>query len=107
MAKDGKRELNNDAASGKCQVRNLQRLSTGQVPPAQQGRNQSRHRHVITIAGETYSFFAAGARKWVFKSDTVSFDWEWDVTGKYRNVTPESVTTWNKDGVRVSRGDFA
>src|SRR5215217_1600306 len=27
-------------------------------------------------------------------------------TGKYRNVNPESVATWDKKGIPVKRGDF-
>ena len=75
-------------------------------PPSKGGNTQARHLHVLTIAGLTYSFRVAGARKWVYATDTVSFSWEWDPTGKYRNVIPESVETWDKNGNKVSRGDF-
>lgn len=75
-------------------------------PPSKGGNTQARHLHVITIDGLTYSFRAAGARKWVFKNDTVSFDWQWDSTEKYRNAIPESIQTMDKNGKKVSRGDF-
>jgi hypothetical protein len=75
-------------------------------PPSKGGNTQARHLHVITINGLTYSFRAAGARKWVFSSDTVSFVWEWDPTQKYRNVVPESMRTVDKKGSPVRRGDF-
>jgi hypothetical protein len=75
-------------------------------PPSKGGNTQARHLHVITIDGLTYSFRAAGGRKWVFSSDTVSFDWEWDASQKYRNIAPASVRTVDKKGNSVSRGDF-
>jgi hypothetical protein len=75
-------------------------------PPSRGGNTKARHQHVIKIAGQTYSFLAAGARKWVLKNDTVSFDWKWDQSGKYRNVVPETIKTWDKNGDSISRGDF-
>lgn len=75
-------------------------------PPSKGGNTQARHLHVITVDGLTYSFLAAGARKWVFSTDTVSFEWKWDVTGKYRNIIPETVKAVDKNGNIVSRGDY-
>jgi hypothetical protein len=75
-------------------------------PPSKGGNTQARHLHVITIDGLTYSFLAAGARKWVFSSDTVSFEWQWDASGQYRNIIPETMKTIDKNGNVVSRGNF-
>lgn len=75
-------------------------------PPSKGGNTQARHLHVLTIDGLTYSFLAAGSRRWVFKNDTVSFDWTWDATGKYRNIVAELVITRDKNGDQVARGDF-
>jgi hypothetical protein len=59
------------------------------------------------VAGETYSFLAAHAGKFVYKNETVSFDWEWDRTGKHRNVDPGSVVAWNAEGKQIIRGNRA
>lgn len=75
-------------------------------PPSKGGNTSARHQHRIQIAGVTYSFLAAGTKKWVFKNETISFDWQWDSTGKYRNLIPESVKTWDKNGLLVKRGVF-
>jgi hypothetical protein len=75
-------------------------------PPSKGGNTQARHLHVLTINGERYSFLAAGTKRWAYKSDTISFDWQWDKTGKYRNIAPESVTAWDGKGNKVARGNF-
>jgi hypothetical protein len=59
----------------------------------------------MIIAGEAYSFRALGSRKWVFVGDTVTFDWEWDETKQYRNVTEGSLRTWDAEGNEVRRGN--
>ncbi len=73
-------------------------------PPSKGGNTRARHSHVLTIAGETYSFLAIGAKKWVFAGDTVSFDWEWDPTHKYRNINEATVETRNAKGDSIARG---
>jgi hypothetical protein len=74
-------------------------------PPSKGGNTRAWHLHVLKIAGETYSFLALGARKWVFAGDTITFDWEWDQSSKYRNIVQDSMTTWDKNGKPVARGD--
>lgn len=73
-------------------------------PPSRGGNTKAWHQHVLTIAGEKYSFLALGARKWVFASDTVSFDWDWDETKQYRNVDSKTLIAFDKAGKPVSRG---
>ncbi|HEV2897360.1 MAG TPA: hypothetical protein VGX71_05865 [Pseudaminobacter sp.] len=74
-------------------------------PPSRGGNARAWHQHVLTIGGEKYSFLGLGARKWIYSSDTVSFDWDWDESGRYRNVAPGSVETYDKTGKPVTRGD--
>lgn len=74
-------------------------------PPSRGGNTKARHSHTLIIGGERYSFIAAGQRKWVFKGDTVSFNWDWDASKKYRNIAVETLHVWDKKGNRVDRGD--
>lgn len=74
-------------------------------PPSRGGNTGAWHQHVLTIRGEKYSFLARGSRKWVFASDLVSFEWDWDETKKYRNIKAESLITKDKNGKLVLRGD--
>lgn len=74
-------------------------------PPSKGGNTRAWHQHVLTIKGEKYSFLALGARKWVFKDDLVSFEWDWDETRQYRNIDPDSVQVWNASGQEVVRGE--
>lgn len=73
-------------------------------PPSRGGNTRAWHSHVLTIDGERYSFFALGARKWVYATDTISFDWHWDATRKYRNILVETINVWDKNGKPVVRG---
>lgn len=74
-------------------------------PPSRGGNTRAWHQHVMTIAGERYSFLALGARKWVYAGDMVSFTWSWDASRQYRNVDPNSVMVRNKAGEPVVRGE--
>lgn len=47
-------------------------------PPSKGGNTGAWHLHVLQVNGESYSFLNAGSQKFVFKNDTVSFEWEWD-----------------------------
>lgn len=75
-------------------------------PPSRGGNTNARHSHILVIEGRGYSFVAAGQRKWVFKGDTVSFEWEWDPTERYRNIVPGTMKVWDKKGDPVVRGDY-
>lgn len=62
------------------------------------------YQHRLIIDNEVYSFLALGAQRWVFKQDTVSFEWDWDKTGKYRNIKATTLQTSNKNGKEIVRG---
>lgn len=72
-------------------------------PPSRGGNTTVRHRHRIIIDGEWYSWFAVGAKKWIFKGDRVTFQYEVTPEG-YRNVVPETLRTVDKKGKEVIRG---
>lgn len=72
-------------------------------PPSRGGNTTALHAHYLRIDGVDYSFLALGSRRWVFKRDTVSFDYE--VKGPYRNIKKESVRTLDARGREVVRGN--
>lgn len=72
--------------------------------PSQGGNTRAWHLHVITIEGLTYSYLALGALKWIYKTDIVDFEWQWDETRRYRNIDPNSVVTRDAAGTVVVRG---
>src|SRR3546814_7945345 len=74
-------------------------------PPSKGGNTAALHGHSIKIGDAWFSFLALGAQKWVFASDTVTFDWAWDASGKYRNIVKDSVRTLDKNGTPVVRGN--
>lgn len=74
-------------------------------PPSRGGNTRAWHQHRLKIAGETYAFLALGAKKWVHAGDQVSFEWDWDASGKYRNIHSASIRTWDKAGNEVVRGE--
>ena len=43
-------------------------------PPSKGGNTRAWHRHSLTINDESYSFWALGAKRWVYASDTVTFE---------------------------------
>jgi hypothetical protein len=69
------------------------------------GDGRAWHAHRITIDGQHYSWKGLGFRQWIYKSDTVSFEWQYDPTGKYRNVEPDSVRVTDTHGKEVERGE--
>lgn len=73
-------------------------------PPSQGGNTRALHLHLLNIDGQTFTLFALGAKKWVFKGDTVSFSYRL-VDGQYRNVVRESIQTLDAKGALVVRGD--
>lgn len=83
------------------------RLVENARPPSRGGNTGAWHRHVMIIGGEPYSFLAAHAGKFVYKRETVSFDWEWDDSGRYRNVDVGSLVAHRPDGSAVVRGNRA
>jgi hypothetical protein len=74
-------------------------------PPSKGGNTRAWHQHSFEVEGQRYSFLALGAKKWIYQSDTTQFLWEWDATGKYRNIIPETIKTLNKSGGNIVRGE--
>jgi hypothetical protein len=74
-------------------------------PPSRGGNTRANHQHRMTIDKKIYSWLGLGSKQWVFKTDTVSFVWNLDPSGKYRNVIPESIEVIDKDGKPVVRGE--
>ena len=72
-------------------------------PPSRGGNTGARHSHYLTINGETYSFLAFGSQQWVFKSDTVSFEYE--IKGEYKNILSGTIRTVSASGQPVVRGN--
>lgn len=72
-------------------------------PPSRGGNTGALHQHVIHIAGERYSFMALGSQRWVFKSDRVSFDYEFN--GPYRNILKNTLMTVDAHGKPIVRGN--
>lgn len=74
-------------------------------PPSQGGNTKALHRHVIIIGGDKYSFFAPWSGKFAHKGELISFDWDWDKTGTFRNIDKLSFEAFTKDGDHEIRGD--
>ena len=74
-------------------------------PPRPDGNETALHRHVIIIGGDKYSFFAHWSGKFAHKGERISFDWDWDKTGTFRNIDKPSFEAFTKDGDREIRGN--
>lgn len=72
-------------------------------PPSRGGNTKAFHAHYLVIGGETYSFLALGSQQWVFKTDLVSFEYE--IKGTYKNIIVDTLTTVDKNGCEVVRGN--
>lgn len=72
-------------------------------PPSRGGNTGALHAHVLEIEGERYSFLALGSQQWVFKTDTVSFDFV--IKDGYRNIIPSTLVTLNIHGKPIVRGN--
>lgn len=72
-------------------------------PPSRGGNTGALHSHVLEIDGEKYSFLALGSQQWVFKSDTVSFEYE--LKDGYKNIALETIITLDRHGQSVVRGN--
>lgn len=74
-------------------------------PPSRGGNKRAWLQHGITFASERYSFLAPGSGKFVYSGEAVSFAWDWDETGNYRNADGLSVVAWGSDGKPQRRGE--
>jgi len=72
-------------------------------PPSKGGNTKALHSHILEIDGENYSFLALGSQQWVFKSDTVSFEYE--VNDGYKNIDKETIVTIDRNGQPIIRGN--
>lgn len=72
-------------------------------PPSRGGNTGALHSHVLTIDGERYSFLGLGSQQWVYKSDTVSFEYE--VKNGYKNILLETLVVISKFGEPIVRGN--
>jgi hypothetical protein len=73
--------------------------------PSKGGNGSAWHSHRIKIDGQYYSWKGLGFRQWIYKTDMVSFEWDFDRTGKYRNVDPDSIQVNDAHGSVVVRGE--
>ena len=73
-------------------------------PPSRGGNTKALHRHSMEINGDWYSFFALGAQQWAFKGDILKFDYILTPKG-YRNIIKKTVSTTDKKGNLVHRGN--
>ena len=64
-------------------------------------KNQARHSHVIMIEGQKYSFIARGKKQRVFKTDSVSFDYQ--VKNGHNNIDKNTIITLDDKGELVKR----
>ncbi|EPA9111044.1 MAG: hypothetical protein E7G96_02710 [Serratia liquefaciens] len=72
-------------------------------PPSRGGNGKALHSHVVIIDGVKYSFLANDSRRWIFKSDTVSF--EYKIENGFNNIVRESITTLDNQGIPIIRGN--
>lgn len=78
-------------------------LQENSRPPSRGGNTKALHSHVLEIDGEKYSFLALGSQQWVFKSDTVSFEYE--IKDGYKNIDKETILTIDRHGHLIVRGN--
>src|SRR4051812_44846013 len=71
-------------------------------PPSRGGNTTARHSHWIAIEGEKYWFIAPGSKKWVFKHDSVSFNYE--TKNGFRQICLETLEVRDKKGIIAVRG---
>ena len=79
------------------------KLQENYRPPSKGGNTNALHSHRIEIEGVTYSFLALGSQQWVFKTDKVSFSFEFN--SGYKNIKTESIVTIDRKGQTVVRGN--
>lgn len=73
-------------------------------PPSRGGNTKALHRHQMLIDENWYSFCALGSKKFVFKTDTVKFEYVKTPEG-YLNVRKNTIVTKDAKGKMVHRGD--
>lgn len=64
-------------------------------------KSQARHSHVIMIEGQKYSFIARGNKQRVYKTDSISF--EFQVKNGHNNIDKSTIVTHDENGEIVQR----
>jgi hypothetical protein len=72
--------------------------------PSKGGNTKAQHLHTIIIDNERYTFYALGSKKFVYKGETVSFEYILK-DGKYRNVNKQTIKSKDKNGNEHIRGN--
>lgn len=72
-------------------------------PPGKGGNTKALHVHAIFVDGVKYTFFALGTKKWVYKGDKVSFEYE--EKGPYKNIKKETIQVVDSKGKSAVRGN--
>jgi hypothetical protein len=80
----------------------MTKLTEAHRPPSRGGNSKARHSHGLVIDGACYWFVAKGARRWVFKRDTVSFDFKG--VGRFLQVVPGTLEVRDEHGEAQTRG---
>ena len=73
-------------------------------PPSRGGNTKALHSHRMLIGENWYSFLALGSKQFVFKTDTVKFEYVKTPEG-YLNVRKHTIVTKDAKGKMVHRGD--
>ena len=64
-------------------------------------KSQARHSHVIMIEGQKYSFIARGNKQRVYKTDSISF--EFQIKNGHNNIDKSTIVTHDENGEIVQR----
>jgi hypothetical protein len=72
--------------------------------PSKGGNTRAQHLHTMIIDNEKYTFFALGSKKFVFKGESVSFEYIIK-DGQYRNVKMHTIVSIDKNGIMHKRGN--
>ncbi|MEI6706310.1 MAG: hypothetical protein WCK96_04140 [Methylococcales bacterium] len=78
-------------------------LKESSRPPSKGGNKNALHAHVLEIEGEEYSFLALGSQQWVFKTDTVTFEYE--LKDGYKNILKNTIETIDRHNKLIERGN--
>ena len=73
-------------------------------PPSKGGNTSAMHAHTIWVGDRKFSFWARGARKFIFKTDEASFDY-YETEDGYLNILPRSIICRDAKGKIAHRGD--
>ncbi len=72
--------------------------------PSRGGNTKAQYLHTIIIDNERYTFYALGSQKFVYKGETVTFEYVLK-DEKYRNVIKHTIKSRDKKGNEHIRGN--